>query len=450
MRFDLTRLIVERGKGSADPLEFDARARAILPGGVNSPVRAWNGVGGHPVALASGSGATVTDVAGREYVDLVGSWGAAILGHAHPDVIDAVQRAASRGLGFGATTEGEIELAETISARYEPARKVRLVSTGTEATMTALRLARAATGRDVIVKFAGCYHGHSDALLVAAGSGLATAGVPDSAGVTRATAADTLVLPYGDTDALTDAFAEQGHRIAAVITEAAPANMGVVRPPSGFNRLIRALCTFYGAVFVADEVLTGFRAGPRGWWGVEHDESVAAGDDPWVPDLVTFGKVIGGGLPVAAVAGREDLMDQLAPVGPVYQAGTLSGNPVAVAAGLATMRLLDGAHVRLAHAANALATGVSTALSEAGVPHALGRAGTLVSFFLGLDTPPTTFDEVVRQDTQAYADIFHGLLAAGVWAPPSAYEAWFVSAAHTDEHIERIVDAVRAIAGTRA
>lgn len=423
--------------------DYSTRARAILPGGVNSPVRAWNGVGGEPVPIASAQGSRITDAGGATYVDLVGSWGPAILGHAHPEVVAAVQAAASRGLSFGATTEGEVELAELIRDRYAPAQRVRLVSTGTEATMTAIRLARAATGRDVIVKFAGCYHGHSDALLVAAGSGLATAGTPDSAGVTVGAARDTLVLPYGDEAALTDAFAEHGARIAAVITEAAPANMGVVEPPAGFNRLIATLCRNEGAVMILDEVLTGFRAGPAGYWGIERDHDLAAGLDPWAPDLVTFGKVIGGGMPVAAIGGRRDLMEQLAPLGPVYQAGTLSGNPVAVAAGLATMRLLNAdVHATVAATADALRTGVSDALSRHGIVHAVGQAGTLFSIFLGLSEAPVTFDQVSRQDTAAYARLFHAVRREGVALPPSAYEAWFVSAAHTDRDVAQVVDAV--------
>jgi len=415
----------------------------VLPGGVNSPVRAWNGVGGHPVPIAKARGARVTDASGREYIDLVCSWGAAIAGHAHPHVVEAVTRAAERGLSFGATTEAELELAEHIRARYAPAERVRLVSTGTEATMTAIRLARAATGRNRIVKFAGCYHGHSDALLVAAGSGLATAGVPDSAGVTPGAAGDTIVLPYGDETALTDAFAEHGSEIAAVITEAAPANMGVVAPPLGFNRLIATLARNEGAVFIADEVLTGFRAGPAGYWGVERDLGTASGLEAWTPDLVTFGKVIGGGLPVAAVGGRADLMEQLAPLGRVYQAGTLSGNPVAVAAGLATLELLDDvAYARLAETAEYLASSLDRALAHSGRSYALGRAGTLVSVFLGLDTPPVTFDDARRQDVAAYAQLFHAWHDAGVYAPPSAFEALFVSLAHTHADIDVVVSSL--------
>lgn len=423
--------------------DFTTRAAAVLPGGVNSPVRAWNGVGGSPVAVVSGHGALLTDAAGREYVDLVCSWGAGIVGHAHPAVVEAVQRATARGLSFGTTTEAELELAEEIRRRYPPAERVRLVSTGTEATMTALRLARAATGREVIVKFAGCYHGHSDGLLVAAGSGLATAGTPSSAGVPVDVAALTLVLPYGDAEALRAAFAQHGPRIAAVITEAAPANMGVIAPLAGFNALIARLCRQAGSVMICDEVLTGFRAGPAGWWAVERDAALSVGEEPWVPDLVTFGKVIGGGLPVAAVAGRADLMDQLAPVGNVYQAGTLSGNPVAVAAGLATLSLLDeAAYTRLGALADALAAGVAGAFEAAGRTVAVGRAGTLVSFFVGLHAPPADFAQAQEQDAAAYASLFHALHEAGVWLPPSAFEAWFVSTAHTQAHVEAVVAAI--------
>ncbi|NYI41026.1 glutamate-1-semialdehyde 2,1-aminomutase [Demequina lutea] len=421
---------------------WEARANAILPGGVNSPVRAWNAVGGQSLPIASANGAIVTDAAGGAYVDLVGSWGAAIAGHANPKVVSAVTRAAKRGLSFGATTEAEVELAELIRDRYAPAERVRLVSTGTEATMTALRLARGATGRDVVIKFAGHYHGHADPFLVAAGSGLATAGAPDSAGVTASTAADTMVLPYGDVDALTGAFAQHGERIAAVIAEGAPCNMGVVRPPDGFNRLIGELTRNEGAVFILDEVLTGFRAGPAGWWGIERDVALAKGEQPWVPDLVTFGKVIGGGLPVASVAGRADLMEQLAPLGPVYQAGTLSGNPVAVAAGLATLDIMDAdAYATLARAADEVREGVHEALLASGVTHAVGRAGTLFSFFLGLDEPPVTFADAARQDTGLFRSLFRHMRAEGVSLPPSAFEAWFVSIAHESPITRQIVDA---------
>lgn len=425
--------------------DWHRRAMAVLPGGVNSPVRAWNAVGGNPVAMASGAGSRVLDAQGREYVDLVCSWGAGIVGHAHPAVVAAVAEASARGLGFGATTEAEVHLAEEIRARYSPAERVRLVSTGTEAVMTAIRLARAATGRDVLVKFDGCYHGHADAVLVAAGSGLATAGVPDSAGVTKAVAADTISLPYGDAEALEAAFEMHGSSIAAVITEAAPANMGVIAPPPGFNALIATLCRTHGAVFVCDEVLTGFRAGPAGWWGVERDAALASGREPWIPDLVTFGKVIGGGLPVAAVAGRRELMDQLAPVGRVYQAGTLSGNPVAVAAGLTTLSLLDDAAYRdLAHTADRLAHEVTRALGDHGIVHSVARAGTLLSVFLGLERSPQNFAQAQAQDSAAYGRLFHGVHERGVYAAPSGFEAWFVSTAHGDGDIDAVATALDA------
>lgn len=335
-----------------------SQAKSVIPGGVDSPVRAFGGVGGTPRFIASASGARVTDVEGRSYVDLVGSWGPALLGHAHPEVVAAVQEAASRGLSFGAPTETETALASAVRERVPFAQRVRFVSTGTEATMTAIRLARGATGRDLIVKFAGNYHGHSDGLLAAAGSGVATGGLPGSAGVPEAITAQTIVLPYNDVDALRACFEQVGDGIAAVIFEGAPANMGTVPPRPGWNREIRRLCTAHGALMILDEVLTGFRVDPAGWWGLEAvagwvdgapsgrygagfvDASCVEGAD-WVPDLVTFGKVVGGGMPLAAVAGRADVMDLLAPLGPVYQAGTLSGNPLATVAGLRTLELAD-------------------------------------------------------------------------------------------------------------
>ncbi len=313
------------GAGGADNHAAFVRAQGVLPGGVSSPVRAYGSVGGDPRFLASARGPYVTDVAGREYVDLVCSWGPALLGHAHPDVVAAVQEAAARGLSFGAPTLGEVELGEEIRRRVPAAEHVRLVSTGTEATMTAIRLARGVTGRDVVVKFAGCYHGHVDALLAEAGSGVATLALPGSAGVTEATAAETLVLPYNDLAAVEAAFAERGSEIAAVITEASPANMGVVPPAEGFNEGLRRITAAHGALLVLDEVLTGFRVGPSGWWGLENAVLRSQGADGWTPDLFTFGKVVGGGMPVAAVGGPASVMDQLAPLGPVYQAGTLSG-----------------------------------------------------------------------------------------------------------------------------
>ncbi|MDM7830024.1 glutamate-1-semialdehyde 2,1-aminomutase [Cellulomonas edaphi] len=416
--------------------EVFAHAQSVIPGGVNSPVRAFGAVGGTPLFVASASGAHVTDVDGRTYVDLVGSWGPALLGHARPEVVAAVQEAASRGLGFGAPTTTEVELVDEIRYRVPAAESVRLVSTGTEATMTALRLARAFTGRDLVVKFAGCYHGHVDALLAQAGSGVATLALPDSAGVSTATAAETIVVPYNDVDALETVFVAHGDRIAAVVTEAAPANMGVVPPLPGFNAALRRITLEHGALLVQDEVLTGFRVGYSGWWGLEGLR------EGWAPDLFTFGKVIGGGLPVAAVGGRRDVMAQLAPSGPVYQAGTLSGNPVATAAGLATLRLADAGVYATVDAASARLRGaVTTALAAEGVPHAVQWAGNLFSIMFGAEAATNgaqDYATVLSTESFRYAPFFHALLEAGVYAPPSPYEAWFVSAAHDDEALGAI------------
>ncbi len=415
-----------------------ARARQVIPGGVSSPVRAFGAVGGTPVFIQSASGATVRDVAGREYLDLVCSWGPALLGHAHPAVVEAVQQQAARGLSFGAPTEAEVVLADLIRGRVPAAEKVRFVSTGTEATMTAVRLARGATGRDVIVKFAGCYHGHSDALLAAAGSGVATQGLPGSAGVTAAATADTIVLEYNDVDALRAVFAEQGSRVAAVITEAAPANMGVVPPQDGFNAAIRQVTRDAGALMILDEVLTGFRVGPAGWWGLEAGVDAPA----WTPDLFAFGKVVGGGMPLAALAGRADVMDLLAPLGPVYQAGTLSGNPLATAAGIATLSLADE-HVyrHVDKASLTLQAAVDDALVAAGVPHVVQRAGSLFSVFFR-DGAVRDYRDAKDQDTIAFGRFFHAMLDQGVALPPSAFEAWFLSAAHDDAVLERIIAAL--------
>ncbi|OLO85949.1 aspartate aminotransferase family protein [Actinomyces naeslundii] len=456
---------------------FEA-ARAVIPGGVDSPVRAFGSVGGTPRFIASASGAHVTDAEGHRYVDLVGSWGPALLGHAHPEVVAAVQAAAAHGLSFGAPTESETLLAEEVRRRVPAAQKVRFVSTGTEATMTAVRLARGATGRDLVVKFAGCYHGHSDGLLAAAGSGLATGGLPGSAGVPAAVAAQTIVLPYNDVAALETCFAERGPEIAAVITEGAPANMGIVPPAPGFNAAIRRITAEHGAVMILDEVLTGFRVGPAGWWGLEAVDGWASdlpafGSEPavtgaapswpgadwreraaWVPDLVTFGKVVGGGMPLAAVGGRTEVMDLLAPGGPVYQAGTLSGNPLATAAGLATLQLADDAvYTSVAARAHAIGEVVSAALTEQGVPHRVQRAGSLFSFMFGqrpAERGVSDYEAARAQETWRYGPFFHAFLEAGVSLPPSVFEAWFVSAAHGAAELEAIANAAPAAARAAA
>jgi len=424
---------------------FD-RARSAIPGGVNSPVRAFGSVGGTPRFFVSAAGAYITDVEGRSYVDLVNSWGPAILGHAHPSVVQAVQDAAARGLSFGASTPGETELAELILARVPAVQKVRLVSTGTEATMTAIRLARGFTGRDLLVKFAGHYHGHSDGLLAEAGSGLATMAMPGSAGVTAATAAQTLVIPYNDRDAVAAVFAEFGDRIAAIITEAAAANMGVVTPLPGFNAFLAETAHANGALLIVDEVLTGFRVATGGWLGLES----LAGGDGYTPDLVTFGKVVGGGMPLAALGGRADIMDYLAPLGPVYQAGTLSGNPVAVAAGIATLTAADASvYQRLNSAAELISDATSAALTAEGVAHTVQHAGNLFSFAFR-STAPENYVDVKAQEAFRYPAFFHAMLGAGVSLPPSVYEAWFVSAALDEGATERILSALPAAARAAA
>src|SRR3954469_10712349 len=415
-----------------------ARACAVTPGGVNSPVRAFRAVGGTPRFIRSAAGARLTDVDGRDYVDLVGSWGPMLLGHAHPEVMAAVSDALSRGTSYGAPTEAEVDLADEIVGRT-PVERVRFVSSGTEATMSAIRLARGFTGRDVVVKFAGCYHGHVDALLASAGSGVATFALPGTPGVPESSTALTLVLPYNDRAAVDKAFAEHGDRIACLITEAAPGNMGVVPPEVGFNQFLAETCARHGALFVSDEVMTGFRASRLGQWG--RDGAV----EGWTPALVTFGRVMGGGFPAAAFGGRADVMSRLAPEGPVYQAGTLSGNPVATTAGLATLRLAtDEVYASIGAAAETVKAAAAEALTAAGVPHVVQSTGTMFSVFLTdpRDGAVRDFEDASRTDVTAYAAFFHALLDHGVYLPPSAYETWFLSSAHDDHAVQTVLDAL--------
>lgn len=416
--------------------ELFERARKVIPGGVNSPVRAFRSVGGTPRFIASGAGPHVWDVDGLRYLDYVGSWGPLILGHAHRDVVRAVQEAATMGLSFGAPTEGEVELAELLVKLVPSMDMVRLVSSGTEATMSAIRLARGFTHRDAIIKFEGCYHGHADSLLVKAGSGALTFGNPSSSGVPADLARHTLVLDYNSVAQLEAAFRQHGDKVAAVIVEPVAGNMNLIAPKAEFLKVMRELCTRHGTVLIFDEVMTGFRVGltsAQGLYGI-------------TPDLSTFGKVIGGGMPLGAFGGRRDIMEKIAPDGPVYQAGTLSGNPLSVAAGLATLRLIQqpGFYPALAAKALRLTAGLAAAAGRAGVSFSAQAVGGMFGLYFRA-TPPTSYAEVMESDKESFNRFFHAMLAAGHYLAPSAFEAGFVSAAHADADIDATVEAAAVI-----
>jgi glutamate-1-semialdehyde 2,1-aminomutase len=411
------------------------RAKEIIPGGVNSPVRAFRGVGGTPLFIQSASGATITDADGKTYIDYVGSWGPMILGHAHPEVISAIQSAATRGTSYGAPTELEVLLAEEVIDAFPSIEKLRLTSSGTEATMSALRVARGFTGRAKIVKFEGCYHGHGDSLLVRAGSGVATLGLPDSPGVLPEVANNTITVPFNDTSALEAVFAEAGGQIAAVIIEPVVGNMGCVPPSENYLADVRRLTSRHGSVLIFDEVMTGFRVargGAQELYGIK-------------PDMTCLGKILGGGLPVGAFGGRREIMDQVAPVGPVYQAGTLSGNPLAVTAGLTTLRLLKSLnpYPQLERAAARLVVGMNDAASETGIHAVSNRVGSMFTTFF-TQNPVTDWTSANLSKREAYARFFHAMLAGGVYLAPSQFEAGFVSTAHSDEIIEKTIAASRA------
>ncbi len=422
---------------SRNDLLFE-QSQKVIPGGVNSPVRAFRSVGGTPRFFTRGAGPRVWDADGRGYLDYVGSWGPLILGHADPEVVRAVQEAAANGLTFGAPTEAELVLAELLTRLLPGMDKLRLVSSGTEATMSAIRLARGYTGRAKLIKFEGCYHGHADSLLVKAGSGALTFGQPSSAGVPAEVTAHTLVLDYNDIEQVERVFAERGEEIAGVIVEPVAGNMNLVTPAPGFLEALRENCTKYGAVLIFDEVMTGFRVGPRGAQGLYGVQ----------PDLTTLGKVVGGGMPLGVFGGRADIMDRLAPLGPVYQAGTLSGNPVAVAAGLATLGKLQapGFYDSLGTRTRQLTEGLADAAREAGVIFSAQAVGGMFGIYFCAH-PPTTYAEVMAADREAFNRFFHLMLLEGVYLAPSAFEAGFVSAAHTEADIGLTVEkAARAFA----
>ena len=412
-----------------------AEAQRYMPGGVNSPVRAFRAVGGTPPFIERGQGSRLTDVDGNVYIDYVCSWGPLIAGHAHPAVTARLHEAVDRGTSYGAPTEAETELARLVVEMVPSIEMVRFVNSGTEATMSALRLARGATGRDKIVKFAGCYHGHADALLSTAGSGVLTLGIPSGPGVTAGTAADTISLPYNDLDAVRAAFAESGDQIAAVIVEPVAGNMGVIPPAEGFLEGLREITREHGALLIFDEVITGFRVAPG---GAQERYGV-------LPDLTCLGKIIGGGLPVGAYGGRRDLMEQMAPLGPVYQAGTLSGNPLAMAAGIATLELLrePGTYERLEALGAQLAEGMTRAAEAAGVPLTVNRVGSMLTGFF-TEGPVTDYASATAADTTRYARFHQAMLARGVYLAPSQFEAAFVSLAHTAEDLEQTAEAAMA------
>jgi glutamate-1-semialdehyde 2,1-aminomutase len=409
-----------------------AAAQELLPGGVDSPVRAFKAVGGEPVIIAYGSGAHLFDADGNEYIDYVGSWGPLILGHAHPSVVQILQKAAGRGTSFGATTELEVELARLVCGMVPSIEQVRFVNSGTEATMSAIRVARAFTGRDKALKFEGCYHGHSDGLLAKAGSGVATLGLPDSAGVPASFTAETLVAPFNDRAAVEEIFAQHGDEIAALIVEPVPANMGLVPPAAGYLQFLRDVTQRAGALLIFDEVISGFRiasGGAQMYYGV-------------VPDMTCLGKIIGGGLPVGAYGGRREIMQMVAPVGPVYQAGTLSGNPMAMAAGIVTLRLLadDGVYRRLDALGGQLADGMRAAAKAAEAAVTITQLGSMMTVFFA-DSAPADYTSAKRANSERYGAFFHSMLHAGVYLPPSQFEAMFVSLAHQQVDIDRTIEA---------
>jgi glutamate-1-semialdehyde 2,1-aminomutase len=412
--------------------ELFQKALSLMPGGVNSPVRAFRAVGGDPVFIASGKGSSITDVDGKTYIDYVLSWGPLILGHCHPEVVEALAKAIERGTSFGACTPAEVELAERIRDAYPSVERVRLVNSGTEATLSALRVARAATGRDKILKFEGCYHGHGDSLLVKAGSGVATLGLPDSPGVPRALAELTVTLPFNDAAALEEAFQVHRNQLAAVIIEPVVGNSGCIPPQAGFLEKLRKLTAGQGTVLIFDEVMTGFRVT---YGGAQELFQIQ-------PDLTTLGKIIGGGLPVGAYGGKAALMDWVAPAGPVYQAGTLSGNPLAVAAGLKTLEILrrPGTYERLEMISSKLASGLAAAAAKAGVPLTLNRVGSMLTCFFSSDAV-TDYASAKRSDTGRFARFFRALLERGVYFPPSQFEAAFVSTAHSETDVASTVEA---------